>query len=365
MKIFCSSPKNQYITYKKEINQAIKEVLSSGQYILGRQVTLFEKEFAKYIGTKYAVSVGSGTEALFLALKAYEIGKGDEVITVSHTAVATVAAIKWTGAEPVLIDIEPDYYTLNPQYLKKAISKRTKAIIPVHLYGQPANLSPILEIARQYGIRIIEDCCQAHGAIYKGKKVGLWGDIGCFSFYPTKNLGAIGDGGMIVTNNKEIAIKCRLLREYGWKEKYISYINGYNSRLDELQAAILRVKLKFLDEDNNKRVALATIYDNELEKTDLVLPDKRTETNSVHHLYVVRLKQRDNLKKFLERNDIYPLIHYPVPIHLQPTYKNRVKIIGSLKITEKISKEILSLPIYPELMLKEIKRITSVIKDFL
>lgn len=362
--IFCSNPKAQYLAHKAEIDKAISRVLSEGQYILGQEVKLFENEFVRYIGGRFAIGVGSGTEALHIALKACGIGKGDEVITVSHTAVATVVAIELCGASPVLVDIEPDFFTLNPAKLKKAISKKTKAIIPVHLYGQPADMNPILKIAQRYGIKVIEDCAQAHGAIYKGKRVGSWGDIACFSFYPTKNLGAIGDGGMIVTNNHKLANQSRLLREYGWQERCVSLIPGLNSRLDELQAAILRVKLKHLDRDNKARIKLASSYDKDLAETDLVLPAKRKNTTNVYHLYVVRAKERNKLKTFLYKKRIQTLVHYPIPIHLQPAYKGRLKIVGKLRETERVAKEILSLPIYPELKKSEWQFIVRAIQSF-
>lgn len=361
--IFCSNPKAQYLAHKAEIDKAISRVLSEGQYILGQEVKLFENEFARYIGGRFAIGVGSGTEALHIALKACGIGKGDEVITVSHTAVATVVAIELCGASPVLVDIEPDFFTLNPAKLKKAISKKTKAIIPVHLYGQPADMSPILKIAQRYGIKVIEDCAQAHGAIYKGKRVGSLGDIACFSFYPTKNLGAIGDGGMIVSNNHKLANQSRLFREYGWQERCVSLIPGLNSRLDELQAAILRVKLKHLDRDNKARIKLASSYDKDLGETDLVLPAKRKNTTHVYHLYVVRAKERNKLKTFLYKKGIQTLVHYPVPIHLQPAYQG-IKIKGGLSETERLADRALSLPMYPGLSESELQTVISAIQSF-
>jgi dTDP-4-amino-4,6-dideoxygalactose transaminase len=364
-RIYCGNPLKQYLKYQKAINQTILKTLKNGIYILGKQVELFEQEFAHYIGVKFGIGVSSGTEALYIALKACGVDKGDEVITVSHTAVATVVAIELCGARPVLVDIEPSYFTLDPAKLKKAISHKTKAIIPVHLYGQAVDLKPILKIAQRYGVKVIEDCAQAHGTGYMGKKVGSWGDVGCFSFYPTKNLGAIGDGGMIVTNNKKIASQCRLLREYGWRKRYVSEISGWNSRLDELQAAILRVKLKYLEKDNKKRIKLASYYTEQLHKSNLILPKQRKNSVHVYHLYVVRAKKRNQLKKFLEKNQIFPLIHYPMPIHLQPAYKGRIKMAGNLSATELIAKEILSLPLYPELKNKEIKIISQQIKFFL
>jgi len=242
-----ANPGARYRNHKAVIDKAIHKVLDSGSYILGKETEAFEQEFASYIGVKYAISVGSGTEALHLALAACGIGRGDEVITVSHTAVATVAAVELVGATPVLVDIEQDCYTMDPRRIPDAVTKATKAIIPVHLYGQSADLAPILKLAKQYGLRVIEDCSQAHGATYRGKYVGSYGDMACFSFYPTKNLGALGDGGMVVSNHQDLAQRARLLREYGWAERYISQYPGWNSRLDEIQAAILRVQLHYLD----------------------------------------------------------------------------------------------------------------------
>jgi dTDP-4-amino-4,6-dideoxygalactose transaminase len=279
MKIFCSNPQAQYTAQKSAIDQAIGRVLESGRYILGEQVELFEKEFADYLKVKHAFGVASGTDALYLALVAGGVGRGDEVITVSHTAVATIAAIELCGAKPVLVDIEPDFYTLNPTQLKKAITKKTKAIIPVHLYGHPADMKSILAIAQKHNLLVIEDCAQAHGAIYYDQRVGSMGDIACFSFYPTKNLGALGDGGLVATNNQKLAKKLKLLRQYGWAKRYVSHIPGQNSRLDELQAAILRVKLKKLDKDNQQRIELASIYTAHLLKTNLILPKINKEMN--------------------------------------------------------------------------------------
>jgi dTDP-4-amino-4,6-dideoxygalactose transaminase len=239
------------------VDEAIQRVLTSGWYILGQEVELFESEFSDYMGVSHSIGVGSGTEALHVALAACGVGPEDEVITVSHTAVATVAAIELTGATPVLVDIKPEYYTLDPHKLEAAISERTRAIIPVHLCGQPAHLEPILEFAKRHDLMVIEDCAQAHGAKYGDNRVGPWGDVGCFSFYPTKNLGAFGDGGMVVTDDSELAERIRLLREYGWAERYVSHISGWNSRLEETHAAVLRVILRHLDEDNSRRSSLA------------------------------------------------------------------------------------------------------------
>ena len=361
--ILCSKPKAQYLSYKSEIDAAISRVLDSGWYILGKEVKAFEEEFANYIGVAHGIGVGSGTEAIHLALASCGIGQGDEVITVSHTAVTTVAAIELAGAKPVLVDIDSDFYTIDPEKIESAITPHTKAIIPVHIYGHPADMDPIVEIAGKYNLKIIEDCAQAHGAKYKGKRVGSIGDIGCFSFYPTKNLGALGDGGMVVTNNEKLAEKAKLLREYGWAERYVSHIAGWNTRLDEIQAAILRVKLKHLDEDNSKRICLAETYNAKLRNTDLILPKKRENSTHVYHLYVIRSKERDKLLSFLKGKGINASIHYPVPVHLQPAYRGLCNY-NRLPETEQIAKEIISLPIYPELGESDVQTIIRAIMDF-
>ena len=359
--ILCSNPKAQYLAHKKEIDAAIKRVLDSGWYILGKEVQAFEEEFAEYIGVSYGVGVGSGTEAIHLALKACQIGVGDEVITVSHTAVATVAAIEMTGAKAVFVDLEPDFFTLDPNMLKAAITPRTRAIVPVHIYGQPAELDPVLQIARKHNLRVIEDCAQAHGAMYKNKRLGSFGDMACYSFYPTKNLGALGDGGMVVTGDGELAEKAKLLREYGWAERYISHFAGWNTRLDELQAAVLRVKLKHLDEDNSKRGQVAKIYDKELSTTNLILPKQRENCTHVYHLYVVRSARRDELLAYLREKGVGASIHYPAPVHLQPAYN---QANSNLVQTERAAKEILSLPMYPELSKSDIMSVIETIKEF-
>lgn len=380
--IFCANPRCQYLAHKNEIDRAVNRVFGQGQYIMGKEVKAFESEFSAYIGVEHGIGVASGTDALHLALVAGGIEPGDEVITVSHTAVATIAAIEQAGAIPVMVDIEPDFYTINPDMIAAQITPRTKAVIPVHLYGQPVDLKPVLEIAGNYGLRVIEDCAQAHGAVYKGNRVGSFGDMACFSFYPTKNLGAIGDGGMIVTNNSELAQQARLLREYGWAERYISHFPGCNSRLDEVQAAILRVKLRYLDQDNAARARIAAMYQAGLSDGDIILPRCRPETNDqdavptesrhVYHLYVVRSSQRDALKKHLEDKGIGALIHYPVPVHLQPAYMTRLKSKifeltrknVPLLETEKAATEVLSLPIYPELNRRDVEAVIEAVRTF-
>lgn len=362
--IIGANPLRQYLSYKEDIDHALEKVLSKGMYILGQEVKAFEGEFSKYVGVDNGVGVGSGTEALHIALKACDIGPGDEVITVSHTAAATAAAITMSGAEPVFIDIEPEFYNMDPNKVQSAISIRTKAIIPVHLYGCPVEIDSILDIAKKNNLKVIEDCAQSHGAKYQGKNVGSFGDLSCFSFYPTKNLGAIGDGGIILSNNEVLTDKCRLIREYGWKEKYISSIDGINSRLDEIQAAVLRIKLKHLDRDNQKRVQIAEHYSELLENSNLKLPEVRSNSSHVFHLFVIRTAKRDELKKYLEANRVFANIHYPLPCHLQPAYQKN-HFTNNCLVTEEISNEVLSLPIYPELSLDAVNKVASLINQFL
>lgn len=359
--ILCANPKAQYLSYKDEIDTAISRVLEKGWYIIGEEVKFFEKEFAAYIGVDHGIGVGSGTEALHLALKACGIGPADEVITVSHTAVATVAAVELAGAKPVFADIDPVTCTMDPESLRLVITPRTKAVIPVHLYGHPAEMDEIAQIVREHSLRLIEDCAQAHGATYKNKRVGSFGDMACFSFYPTKNLGALGDGGMVVTNDNKLAEKARLLREYGWAERFVSHMPGWNTRLDEIQAAILRVKLKHLDEGNSKRIQLAEIYDRNLSTPNLTLPKRSENSTHVYHLYVIRSPKRDELLKHLKEKGISTLIHYPVPVHQQPAY---VGLGGRLPQTERVAKEILSLPMYPELTKDQIYSVIDAVLEF-
>ena len=358
--------KRQYLSIKNEIDRAIEEVLNSGRFIMGENVKSFEKEFANYIGVKHAIGVGSGTDALVIALKALGVKHGNEIVTVSFTFTSTVDSIVHNNGIPVFVDIDPGSYTINVKQVEKAITNRTKAIIPVHLYGHPADMDPIIEIAGRYGLYIVEDAAQAHGAEYKGRKVGSLGHIACFSFYPSKNLGAYGDAGMLVTNNQELGEKMELLREYGQREKYKHELIGYNSRLDELQAAILRVKLKYLDAWNEKRRVNAKMY-NELlgDMHDLIsLPIEVEGRKHVYHLYVIRIKQREKLRDFLSVKGIATGVHYPIPVHRQPSYMNLMKDIPKLPITEQFSNEILSLPMFPELTENEIQFICSNIRKF-
>ncbi len=357
--------KAQYESLRAEVDEAIARVLKRGNFILGEEVDAFEREFADYCGASFAVGVGSGTDALALALRACEIGEGDEVITVSHTSVATAAAIEMTGAKPVLVEIDPHSYTLDPNRIMSALTPRTRALIPVHLYGLPAEMTPILEIAGQKNLIVLEDCAQAHGARYDGRRVGSLGTLAAFSFYPTKNLGAFGDGGAVLTNDAELAGRLRLLRQYGWEERYISRIKGFNSRLDDLQAAILRVKLRSLDAWNQRRRALAELYRQLLKDMELSLPAVPEKAEHVFHQYAIRHSKRDQLKAFLKRRGIQTLIHYPVPIHLQPAYQNLGYRAGDLPVTERTAREILSLPMYPELSEASVQRIAEAVLEFL
>ena len=359
-----ANPRAQYASHKDEIDRAIARVLDKGRYILGEEVDAFEREFADYIGVRFGIGVGSGTEALHLALRACGVGPGDQVVTVAHTAVATVSAIELCGALPVLVDIDPRSYTLDPAKLAAAITSHTKAIIPVHLYGQAADLEPALAVARGHGIRVIEDCAQSHGATYRGKRTGTWGDMACYSFYPTKNLGAIGDGGLVATNDPALADNARLLREYGWRERYVSDIAGWNTRLDELQAAILRVKLRTLDEDNARRRQLASLYDELLSASSVTPPQEMTCGRHVYHLYVVRSPQRDKLQVFLKEHGVGTLIHYPAPVHLQPAYRGRLGDTGSLPETERAAREVLSLPMFPELTEADVRKVAEAVCKF-
>lgn len=356
--IAVSEPKKSFESCRSEIIAAIYEVLDNGWYVGGPQVTAFETEFANYLDATCAVGTGSGTDALQLALRACGIKSGDKVATVSHTAVATVAAIELAGAIPVFIDIDPRRFTMDPVHLEHVLhihaqtspSNPIKAIIPVHLYGQPANMPEILSITSTYDAVVIEDCAQAHGASINGKKCGTWGDIGAFSFYPTKNLGCIGDGGAITTNDPVLGSRARRLQEYGWRERFISEFPGMNTRLDALQAAILRIKLHHLDKDNQRRNYIAHLYKTSLAKTSLHLPVEFKNVQHAYHQYVIRTSHRNNLRMYLKRHRIGTSILYPQPIHLQPAYKNRIPVDnGALNNTERVCEQILNIPIRPTL----------------
>ncbi|MBI5305903.1 MAG: DegT/DnrJ/EryC1/StrS family aminotransferase [Chloroflexi bacterium] len=352
----------QYASIQSELDDAALRVMKSGWFILGPEVSAFEKEFAEYIGTHHTIGVGSGTEAIHLALLALGVGAGDEVITVPNTAVATVAAIELTGARAVLCDVLQDTMLMDVASLERAITPRTKAIIPVHLFGQSCDLDPIFELARAKNIRVLEDCAQAHGATYLGKRVGSLGDIAIFSFYPTKNLGAYGDGGAITTNDAALAERVNLLRQYGWRERYASDIKGMNSRLDEMQAAILRVKLRHLDAWNAARRERAALY-TELLRT-VTPPREMAYGQAVHHLYVIQSTRRDELGAHLKARGIGTAIHYPQMIHRQAAYKNLGYGQGSLPVSEKLERAILSLPLYPELPLDDVRLVANAVNQF-
>jgi dTDP-4-amino-4,6-dideoxygalactose transaminase len=360
--ILCAYPKAQYLSYKDEINNAIRKVLDSGHYILGDEVASFEGEFADYLGAEFAVGCANGTDALVLAMRALDIGQGDEVIVPSHTAVPTVAAVVMTGATPVCVDVEPEFYTLDPSLVEAACTDRTKAIIAVHLYGQAAAMDELVDIAKRRDLRLIEDCAQATGAKYRSRRLGTIGDIGCFSFFPTKNLGAIGDGGAVVTSKPELAARLRGLRQYGWDENRISQEAGVNSRLDELQAATLRIKLSHLDEDNRRRQRLAAYYTENLTGEAVHVPATRQHAKHAFHLYVLETGERQALMERLKAHDIHAGIHYPVPVHLQPAYKRHMRIVGSMRVTERLAGEVLSLPMYPELTLDMADRVIAAVK---
>lgn len=361
--ILCADPSAQFLSYQSDIEEAVLAVMRGNRYVLGNEVSLLEKEFAEYIGTSSAIGVANGTDAIELAMRALDIGLGDEVITVSHTAVATVAAIESTGANAVLVDIEPEYYTIDPDQLEAAYSDKTRAIIAVHLYGQSADLNSIIDFCKRKNIFLIEDVSQAHGATYRGKRLGSIGHIACFSCYPTKNLGAIGDAGLIASNDDDLSTKVRALREYGWNNRVSEY-KGRNSRLDEIQAAILRIKLKHLDSDNEKRRHLAEYYTSELQDYQIKLPVTRSGNESVFHLYVIRVEERQKLLDHLLASGIQAGVHYPIPVHLQPAYKDRISISSNMNITENIATKIISLPMYPELSLQNAEKVADTVKKF-
>ena len=358
--------KKQYLSIKKEMDGAIHRILDTTAFIMGKEVLSFEKNFAKFSQAKYAVGTSSGTSALQLALVGLGIGKGDEVITTPFTFIATTESIIEVGARPVLVDIERDTYNIDPKKIEKAITKQTKAIVPVHLYGHPVDLDPIKKIAKKYNLKVIEDACQAHGAIYKGHKVGAICDAGCFSFYPGKNLGCCGDGGMLVTNDKKLYEKARLLRDHGRSDKYTHIAHGFNFRLDAIQAAVLNAKLKYLSKWNSKRGKNAKIYNRELRGIDQVIrPAEKDYAKHVYHLYVIRVKGRDKLKDFLAKNGVSSGVHYPIPLHKQPIYKKMRIKHGNLSVANESAEDIISLPMFAELKEKEIIRITNLIKQFL
>jgi dTDP-4-amino-4,6-dideoxygalactose transaminase len=362
----------QYKKIKEEILSATQRVYEKGRFILGEEVSTFEKEFSHYCGVRYGVGVGSGTDALYLALKTAGIGEGDEVVTVANSFIATALAISFTGATPLFVDIDPKTYTMDPNRLElllkrqkaKGSGRKIKAVLPVHLYGHPAEMDSILEIANHYDLIVIEDACQAHGAKYGRKRVGSFGVMGCFSFYPTKNLGGYGDGGMVVTDHKKYDQRLRLLRCYGEREKYQHILKGHNSRLDEIQAALLRIKLKYLDQWNEERRRKAKLYTQMLSPLGVVCPTEKKGVRHVFHLYTIKTKKRDSLQTFLKKKGIETLIHYPIPIPLQKAYQELGYRREDLPSTNQWSRKILSLPFFPEIRGYEMEEVAEGIRSW-
>ncbi len=357
--------KAQYKTIKEEVHAAINDVIENTAFAGGPFVAKFEQEFAKFCGTKHAIGVGNGTDALWMALVALGVGAGDEVITTPNTFIATAEAISLSGATPVFIDIDEKTHNMNPALIEAAITKKTKAIIPVHLFGQPADMDPILAVAQKHGLKVIEDACQAHGAEYKGKKAGSIGAIGCFSFYPGKNLGAYGEGGGIVTNDDALAAKMRMFRDHGQAKKYYHDIIGWNARLDGIQGAVLNVKLKYLNNWNDSRRKHAKDYTTGLSSVkDIIVPMEAEYAKHVYHIYAIRVKDRDKLMAYLGEKGISCGIHYPVPLHLQAAYGFIKKGEGSFPIAEKCASEYLSLPMFAELTDEHVAYVIEQIKGY-
>jgi dTDP-4-amino-4,6-dideoxygalactose transaminase len=355
--------KAQYQSIRSEIEPAVLRVLASGGYVLGEDVAAFERDFAAFSGASTGIALNSGTSALHLALLAVGVGPGDEVITTTFTFVATVAAIGYTGARPVLVDIDPRSYTLDPALLERAITPRTKAIIPVHLYGQPADMDPILEIAARHGIPVIEDAAQAHGAEYKGRRAGSMGAIGCFSFYPGKNLGAYGEGGLVTTNDESYARTMRMLRDWGAEKKYLHVLKGYNYRMEALQGAILHVKLRHLEDWTNARIAHAARYSERLDAA-LAPPETMPYARHVFHVYAIRTRDRAAMQAALTAKGIQTGIHYPIPVHLLPAWVDLGYGAGDFPHAEQAAAEVLSLPMYPELSDEQIDAVASAVNGY-
>jgi len=357
------SVKNLHLEAETELNSAYQRVTKSGYFVLGEEVSQFEQEFAAYCQAKHCIGVGNGLDALHLILRSLDIGKGDEVIVPANTYIATWLAVSYAGAIPIPVEPDEHTYNIDPKGIEAAVTEKTKAIIAVHLYGQPADMNAINAIAKKFNLKVIEDAAQAHGALYHGKKVGGLSDAAGFSFYPSKNLGALGDGGAVVTNNDELADKIRLLRNYGSKKKYFNEIQGFNSRLDELQAAFLRVKLPKLDQWNAQRQQIAQLYLQHLAtQQNLILPTIAKATSPVWHVFVIRHPQRDSLQQYLKNAGIETLIHYPVPPHLSGAYRQQYPV--HLPITERLATEVLSLPMFPFLGDEQVAYVSSVIQGF-
>lgn len=354
----------QYHSIKKEMDAAVLSTLESGHFILGPQVTKFEESVAAYLGVKHAIGLASGTDALVIALRALNIGDGDEVIIPAYTFFATAGSVMSVGAQPVVVDIDPQSYQMDANRIEAAVTPKTKAIIPVHLYGHPSDMNPILEIARKHDLKIIEDNAQGYGAEYLGRKTGAMGDVGCLSFFPTKNLGAYGDGGMAVTNDDALAGQMRMLRAHGWKKKYYSEMVGYNSRLDAIQAAILQAKFSHLDEWNDKRRELSKRYNENLAPLGIVTPVEREWAKHVYHLYIIRSAKRDELQAFLKEKGIASEVYYPIPPHLSVPCRKYGYKEGDFLHAENAAKETLALPLYPELTLKQQDEVIAAVKEF-
>ena len=363
MKVPFLDLKAHHAPIREELDKAIKEVIDAGTFASGPFVERFEKDFGIFCEAHHTIGVGSGTEALWLSLLATGIGQGDEVITVPNTFIATAEAITYCGARPVLVDVDPDTYTMDPNKLEEAITGRTRAIIPVHLFGQPADMDPLVAIARSHGLYVIEDACQAHGATYKGRKVGTLGDTGCFSFYPGKNLGAFGEAGAITTNNAKLDTKIRILLNHGQIEKYRHTMIGWNCRMDEIQASVLRVKLRYLESANKARIVHAKRYDRLLKGIEgIVLPTCADYAQHVYHLYAIRVQNRDDLLRFMSKNGIECGVHYPIPIHQQIAYQKLGYPFKAFKVASRYAQELVSLPMFPELTDEQIETVSESIK---
>ncbi len=361
-----------YQAQKQLIDAAIARVLDSGSYILGKEVKAFEQAFADYIGVEAGIGVASGTDAVEIALRACEIGTGDLVFSVSHTAVGTITGIERSGANATLVDVDQDTYTMCPQRLEdrirssiKTADGRPAAIVAVHLYGQMSDMPAILDVAQRFDLRVVEDCAQAHGALIDGRPAGSWGDAAAFSFYPTKNLGAMGDGGMVVTTDSTVAKRAQEIRQYGWQQWHVSNRSGFNSRLDELQAAILNVRLSSLDENNDRRRRVADRYDHALSENGAAIPLTRQGATHVYHQYVMMDDRRDVMRRFLQDRGITTSIHYPQPVHQQPAYSKRLIGFTELQVTEQIAERAVSLPMYPQLTSDQVESVTEAIRIWL
>ena len=363
MKIMPNVLDREYYAHKEEYDTRAIEVLESGWYILGKQVMEFEREYSQFTGTDYCVGVASGLDALILAFRALGIGKGDRVIVPANTYIASVMGVTINGAEPVFV--EPDkFYNIDVEKIEWSIDSYTKAILAVHLYGQPAQMTKIMKIAKKYNLSVVEDCAQAHGALVDGKKVGSFGDVGCWSFYPSKNIGAYGDAGAVTTNNKCLAEEIKILRNYGSEKKYYNKIVGYNSRLDEMQAGLLRIKLKYIDEITKEKTEIAKYYSRNIKNNKIILPEVAQNVKSVWHQYVIYTKEREELISYLLRNEIGTAIHYPIPPHLSDAYKYMGYKNGDFPITEQYASHIISLPSYNGMTLEELEYIVHIINQY-